>query len=79
MEHQAERVDQKLFAARHLGRDVGEDQVIPTVQRDQPVTGGQVDTGLPFGGRHLLLEVNGGQNVGGSHGVHLGSECEEHA
>ena len=31
-------------------RDVGEDQVVPAEQRHQPVGGGEVAAGLPFGG-----------------------------
>lgn len=67
VEHQAERVDQEVLGARHLGRDVGEDQVVPTVQGDQPVAGSEIDAGLPFGGGDLGLHI-GGQGVNGGHG-----------
>lgn len=59
MEHQAERVDQEIFGAGHLGRNVGEDQIVPAMQRDQTITGGQIDPGLPFRGTDLVFDVHG--------------------
>ncbi|MCY1463199.1 hypothetical protein D9M71_810600 [compost metagenome] len=51
MEHQPIGVDQEIFGARYLGRDMGEHQVIPAMQGDQAVAGGQVHAGLPLLGR----------------------------
>ncbi|MNJ64085.1 hypothetical protein D3C77_600250 [compost metagenome] len=68
MEHQAEGVDQEVLGAGDLGGDVGEDQVVPAMQGDQPVAGGQVDAGLPFGGGYLVLEVERREGLGGGHG-----------
>jgi hypothetical protein len=34
-----------------------EDQVIPAMQRDQALTGGQVNTGLPFGSADLVFDI----------------------
>ncbi|MNT64795.1 hypothetical protein D3C72_2027250 [compost metagenome] len=37
VEHHAVGIDQEMLGARHLGRDMREDQVIPAKQRHQPV------------------------------------------
>lgn len=57
MKHQAKRIDQEIFGAGHLGRDMREDQIVPAVQRDQTVTGGKIDTGLPLGSADLIFDV----------------------
>ena len=49
LKHQAVGVNQKLiFHAGDFGGDVGEHQIIPAVLRNQPITGGEVNAGLPF-------------------------------
>ena len=72
MEHQTIGVDQEIFAAGNFCRDMGEDQVIPAIQGNQPVTSGQVYAGLPFGSRHLILEADNRQCVGNGHDEFLG-------
>ena len=57
VEHQPIRVDQEIIGARHLGRDMGEDQVIPAMQRHQAIAGRQVDAGLPFGSADLVIDI----------------------
>ena len=75
IKHQAIRVDQKLVrAAAHaggqFGADVGEDQVRPSVQSAQAVTGSEGDTQLPFIGVHLVFQAGGcGVHVALSKGV----------
>ena len=45
-EHPAVGVDQEVvFRTGHARRDVGEDQIVPAVQRHQSVAGSQVDAG----------------------------------
>jgi hypothetical protein len=34
-----------------------EDQIVPAVQRDQAITGGKIDTGLPLGSADLIFDV----------------------
>ncbi|MNS72100.1 hypothetical protein D3C72_1055000 [compost metagenome] len=47
------RVDQEVvLGPRHPGRDVGEDHVVPPVQRYQPIEGRQFNPHLPFGFGH---------------------------
>jgi hypothetical protein len=36
---------------------MGEDQVIPTMHRDKPITGGKIHPGLPFGRTDLFLDT----------------------
>jgi hypothetical protein len=51
-EHHVVRVDQEMvLGPGHTRREMGEDQVVPTVQRDQPVGGGEIDPRLPLAGR----------------------------
>lgn len=50
MEHQPVRIDQEMLGFGNLRRDMGEDEVIPAVQRHQSVAGGEVHPRLPFGG-----------------------------
>ncbi|MNP70319.1 hypothetical protein D3C76_1665380 [compost metagenome] len=57
MKHQPERVDQEVFGARHFGRNVGENQIIPAMQGHQAVTGSEVNAGLPFGGTDLVFDT----------------------
>ena len=48
--------DQKLVAAAwHLDADVGEHQVVPLEHRHQPISGREVDAGLPLLGADLVL------------------------
>ena len=67
VEHQAIGVDQEIFRTRYLGRDMGEDQIIPAIEGDQPVAGGEVDACTPFGlgnqilhGREFQRSIHGG-------------------
>jgi len=69
VKHQPVWVDQKVIGFGNLGRDVREDQVIPAMQRDQSVTGRQIDPRLPFGGAHLGFQRR--QSVQRSHRGHL--------
>ena len=49
LEIPAVRVDEEMMLRpRHARRDVGEDHVVPPVQRDQTVKGGQLDPSVPF-------------------------------
>ena len=49
VEHHAVGIDQEvMLVAGDAGRQVGKDQVVPAVQGDQPVGGGQIHTQLPF-------------------------------
>jgi hypothetical protein len=48
-----------------------EDQIVPAVQRDQPVTGGKIDAGLPFGGADLILDAGCRLNGRHAHGYDL--------
>lgn len=57
VEHQPIGVDQEIFSARHLGRNMREDQVIPTVHGHQAIAGREVHAGLPFGGADLGFDV----------------------
>ena len=74
MKHQAVGVDQEIIGARHLGGNMGEDQIVPAMQGDQPITGGQVDTGLPFGGADLGFDADsGGWSIHADHLAGCGS------
>ncbi|MFY3860678.1 hypothetical protein [Achromobacter xylosoxidans] len=48
-----------MLGAGHLGGDVGEDQVIPTEQRHQPVERRQILAHLPFRFADLLAHAGG--------------------
>ena len=53
VEHQAVRVDQEVMVgARHARRDVGVDQIVPAIQRDEAIAGGEIDALVPLGVRH---------------------------
>ena len=41
-----------MIGAWYARRDVRKDQIIPTVKRDQPISGGEVNARLPFGFRN---------------------------
>ena len=61
VEHEAIGVDEELvLGPRHrfgqFGADVGEDQVAPAVQRNEPVARGQVAAQLPFFGADAFLQ-----------------------
>src|SRR6202163_4555204 len=48
-EQQPVRIDQEVVVgAGDARRDVGEDEVVPAVVRDEAVRGGEVDAGLPL-------------------------------
>ncbi|MNF46835.1 hypothetical protein D3C84_280130 [compost metagenome] len=59
VEHHPERIDQEIFGARYLGRNVGEDQIIPAMQGHQPITGGQIHPRLPLGDADLISDIRG--------------------
>ena len=42
-----------MLRPRHAGGDVGVDQVVPAVMRDQAIAGGEIDALAPFGVRHV--------------------------
>lgn len=69
MEHQPVRIDQEMLGFGNLRRDMGEDEVIPAVQRHQSVAGGEVHPRLPFGGADLRLKRR--QGMQRSHRGHL--------
>ena len=46
-------IDQEMmFGPGYPGRDMGEDHVVPPLQRDQSIEGRQIDPDLPFLGRY---------------------------
>ena len=54
VEHQPVGIDQEMmFRSRHARGDVGIDQIIPAIMRDQPIAGGEIDPLGPFGLRHV--------------------------
>lgn len=54
VEHQPIRVDEKvMLGARHARGDMGVDQIVPAVQRDQAIAGGEIDPLLPLSLRHI--------------------------
>lgn len=59
VKHHAVGVDEEMLGAGHLGRDVGEDQVIPAEQRHQPVERRQILAHLPFRFADLLAHAGG--------------------
>jgi hypothetical protein len=71
VKHQPERIDQEVFGARDLGGNVGEDQIVPAMQGDQAITGGEIDPGLPLGGTDLVFDINGRLDGGYAHCMHL--------
>ncbi len=44
-----------MVRPRHPGGEMGEDEVVPAVMRDQSVGGGKIDPDLPFLRRHPVL------------------------
>src|SRR5437867_2257729 len=57
VEEDAVRVDQELvLGVGHAQRDVREDEVLPLVERDEAVGGGEVDAGGPLVGGDLALQ-----------------------
>jgi hypothetical protein len=51
LEHHPVGIDQEMmFGTGDARRNMGEDQVIPAVEGDEPVTGGQIDADRRFGG-----------------------------
>ena len=51
LEHHVIGVDEEMvFRPRYARRQVREDQIVPAVQRHQPVGGGQIDARLPLAG-----------------------------
>ena len=68
LEHQPVRVDQEvMIGARHARRDVGVDQVVPAIQRDETIAGGEIDALVPLGVRHAggnLLQASFGWRHG---------------
>ena len=54
VEHQAVGIDQEMMLrSRHPRRDVGVDQIVPAVMRDEAIAGGEIDALAPFGLRHF--------------------------
>ena len=54
VEHQAVGIDQEMMLrSRHPRGDVGVDQIVPAIMRDQPVAGGEIDALVPLGLRHV--------------------------
>ena len=54
VEHQAVGIDQEMmFRSRHARGDVGVDQIVPAIMRDQPVAGGEIDALGPLGLGHV--------------------------
>jgi hypothetical protein len=50
---------------------VRENQVIPAVQRDQPIARSEIDSGLPFGCADLILDAGCRLNGRYAHGYDL--------
>ena len=40
-----------MLGPGNAGGDVGEDQIVPAVERDQPIAGGEIDADLRLGWR----------------------------
>jgi hypothetical protein len=54
VEHQAVGIDQEvMLRPRHTGGDMGVDQIVPAIMRDQAIAGGEVDPLAPFRIRHV--------------------------
>src|SRR5213080_3605413 len=57
IEHHPIRIEQKMMLSpRHARRDMREDQIIPTVKRDQAIRRGKIDARLPFLLGYLLAD-----------------------
>ena len=64
LEHHVIGVDQEMMLGpRDPRRQMGEDQIVPAVQRHQPIGGGKVDPRLPLAGG--IAGVGGGGAVDG--------------
>jgi hypothetical protein len=68
LEHQAVRVDQEVMVgAGDARRDVGVDQIVPAIECDQAIAGGEIDALVPLGVRHAggnLLQASFGWRHG---------------
>ena len=54
VEHQSVGVDQEVMVrSRHPRGDVGVDQIVPAIQRDEAIAGGEIDALAPLGLRHV--------------------------
>ena len=42
-----------MLRSRHPRGDVGVDQIVPAIMRDQAIAGGEIDALAPFGLRHV--------------------------
>ena len=63
VKHQSIRVDQEMvLRPRQPGRDVGEHQIAPAIQRHQPVASRQITAQLPFFGADLGFHGRDGQS-----------------
>ena len=60
LEHQVVGVDEEvMLRPRHPRREVGEDDVIPAIQRHQPIGGGEIGADRPFLGGNAVLDTLG--------------------
>ena len=58
VERHAVRIDEEVvLRSGNARRDVREDQIVPAVQRDEPVARGEVDAQLPFGCAGVFISV----------------------
>ncbi len=69
-EEHAERVDEEvMLGSGHARGDVGEDQIVPLLHRDQAVERGQIDPCLPFRFADLPLQRADTREIAVGHGV----------
>ena len=54
---QPERVDQERIGPRDAERDVVVDDACPSIEMRQPIGGGQIDAGMPFGITHAKCHI----------------------
>ena len=60
LEHHVVRIDEEMvLRPRHPRREMREDQVVPPVERDEAVGGGEVDAQRPFRPLHLHPAMHG--------------------
>ena len=68
LEHHPVGIDQEVMVrARHARRNVGVDEVVPAVQGDEAIAGGEIDALVPLGVRHAgrdLLQASFGWRHG---------------
>ena len=58
LEHHVVGIDQEMvFRPRHAGGKVGEDQVVPAIERDEAIGRGEIDPHCPFLVRNLRTNV----------------------